>query len=80
MEYFNTGIIICECNSIEHQLIFRKFKDEREIYLQIHLNKKPFFKRLKYAFKYLFGYKCRFGAFDEVITTKEELQKIINNL
>lgn len=78
-------IIICECCSVEHQLIFRTIHNppdmqNDEVFIDIHLNKKPFWKRLKHGLKYIFGYECRFGAFDEIITTKEKLQNIINKL
>lgn len=80
-----TEIIICECCSSEHQLIFRTIYNPQdiqndEVFIDIHLNKKSFWKRLKYGLKYIFGYKCRFGAFDEIITTKEKLQNVINKL
>lgn len=83
MKFEIQEIFICECGSTEHQFIIRKFDDEEEAYLTIHLNKKPLLKRIKYAFKYIFGYQSRYGAFDEIILNPDDadkLQKIVNAL
>jgi hypothetical protein len=53
------------------------------VYSHIHLAKKPFLKRLKYGVKYIFGYKSRYGAFDEFIFNPddaERLQGVVNYL
>lgn len=87
-------IIICECSSIDHQITFRTIEyieedlkrlsilpeELNEVYINIHLNKKPFWKRVKYAIKYIFGYKCNYGAFDEIIITKDKLKNVVNKL
>lgn len=76
-------VFICDCGSPDHQFIIRKFDDEEEVYLTIHLTKKSFFKRLKYGLKYIFGYQSRYGAFDEIILNPDDadkLQKIVNAL
>jgi hypothetical protein len=46
------------------------------VYIHTHLNKKPFWKRLMYGIKYIFGYKCRYGAFDEFIVNPKDADKI----
>jgi hypothetical protein len=46
-----------------------------EVYLQIHLTKKPFWERVKYGIKYIFGHQCRYGAFDEMIIDKKDVDK-----
>jgi hypothetical protein len=78
-------VFICECNSTEHQMIFLYGSDEDfpMVYAQVHLNKKPILKRLKYAVQYLLGRKSRFGAFDEFIFNPddaERLQEVVNYL
>jgi len=53
------------------------------VYVHVHLNKKPFWERLKYGIKYIFGYKSRYGAFDEFIFSPddaERLQSVVNYL
>ncbi len=91
-------IIICECTSVEHQIILRTIDYEKdyldkcypspeqqeqlndELYIDIHLNKRSFWYRIKYGMKYILGYKCRFGAFDEIITTKTKLKEALIGL
>lgn len=75
MEY---SIILCSCNSTEHQMVFlpSPFPEEKEVYVHIHLNKRSWWERLKYGIKYIFGYKCMYGAFDEMILDKNNIHKL----
>lgn len=73
---FENFIIICECHSVEHQVVFRYDDEDDEVYMNIYLNKPSFLKRLKY----LFGYKCRFGHWDEVIIHKDKFRKAIEKI
>lgn len=79
-------LYICKCNNIEHQLIFSHFKDDedREVYVSVHLTPEwNIWKRIKMAIKYVFGYKCCYGHFDEFIFKKEDadrLQKVVDFL
>ena len=80
-----TDLILCDCHSVEHQIVFIYDTDEqfKHVYAEIHLNKKPFFKRLQYGLRYIFGRKCNFGAFDEFIFNSDDapkLQKIVDYL
>lgn len=75
MEY--NEIIICRCHSLEHQILFSWDDDIGEnVYMSIHLNKLPFWNRVKYAIKYIFGRQSRYGAFDEVILKPQDYLKI----
>lgn len=80
----NHELFICECNNVEHQLIFSYFTDEKEVYVTIHLLPEyNIWNRIIAAFKYIFGYKSRHGNFDEFIFQKEDadkLQSIVNHL
>jgi hypothetical protein len=81
----NNELFICDCHSIEHQIIFIYDNDEnwKAVYAQVHLNKKPFWKRVNYGLRYIFGRQCNFGAFDEFIFKREDadkLQMIIDHL
>ena len=80
-----TKLLICDCNCSAHQMIIFTCEDEVEkiAYVHIHLNKRPFLQRLVYAFKYLFGYKSSFGAFDEFILSEKhvkDLKAVTNHL
>jgi hypothetical protein len=80
-----TDIFICECYSSEHQFLFHYLEDENrnEVSVQPHLVKRPLLYRIKYAFKYIFGYKSRYGAWDEFLFNSDDipkLQKVISFL
>jgi hypothetical protein len=82
---FKTNILICDCNSSQHQLLIRYFEDDvdSEVYVETHLAKKPLLDRLIYGIKYIFGYQSRFGAFDEVILGPQHinsLQSVIDHI
>ena len=78
-------IFICECHSTDHQMVILYSEDNGYpmVYSNVHLNKRPFWERLKYGIKYIFGYKCRYGSFDEFIFNTddaERLQEVVNYL
>jgi hypothetical protein len=59
------------------------YDEDGEVYLHVHLVKKPFWKRFSYAFRYLMGKQSRYGAFDEIIIgpkDKDKFLKIYNHL
>ena len=81
--YESTDIFICECHSTEHQMVVNYSEDESPngvkypmVYIHTHLNKRPFWQRLKYGIKYIFGYKCMYGAFDEFIVNPTDVDKL----
>lgn len=85
LENMEQEFFICQCNNIEHQMVFRYFKDDDfgDVYVTIHLVPDSFWKRIKNAFKYIFGYKSKYGDFDEFIlkpTDADRLQEIVNYL
>jgi len=71
-------ILVCECNSLEHQ--FAIWYDDEDLYIQPHLNRKPLRDRILYAIKYIFGYQSKYGAFDEIIINPDDAEKIISYL
>ncbi|MCK9415847.1 hypothetical protein M0Q97_04235 [Candidatus Dojkabacteria bacterium] len=89
-------LLICECHSTDHQIILLYEYDEEYdengnitkklpmCYIHINLNNyMSFWKRLKFGIKYIFGYKSRYGAFDEFIFNPEDapkLQKLVDYL
>ena len=71
--------LICQCHSIEHQVSFTWIQDkelEGEVYMEIHLAKLSFWDRLKHGIQYIFGYRCMYGDFDEVILKKNDVHKL----
>ena len=78
-----TEILICKCENVEHQLIFRYDTEYNVVYMETHLRKLSFWKRLATGIRYIFGYQCRYGAFDEFIFKPEDagkLEKIVKHL
>lgn len=78
-------LFICECGDISHQFVLSYYPDDKdwdEAYIEIFLTDNcGFWKRLWYGIKYIFGYKSRFGAFDEILLshdTAKELKESLN--
>ena len=74
-------IIICSCYSIEHQIVFHYgdlFEEDypNYVYVNFHLvDYGGFWKRLKYAWKYLWGHTSNYGAWDEFIISVDDIHK-----
>lgn len=76
-------IIICSCNSTEHQMILSSIEGEKEVYVHIHLNHLSFWKRLILGVKYIFGYTSKYGHWEEMILDTShinQLKKVIKAL
>lgn len=69
-------IIICECHSPEHQVLFWYDDEDDELYCEVHLSDQPFFRRLWGGLKYIFGYKSRYGNWDNTIFSPENCKKL----
>ena len=67
-------LFTCACNSAEHQIIM--WQDEDLVYASIHLVNLSFFERLWLGVKYILGYKCKYGNFEEFIWRKEDAEKL----
>ena len=68
-------IFLCECSSAEHQVIYQYDFDDNRVYCRIHLTSLSFWERLKYGIKYIFGYNCRYGAWEEFIVREGDAKK-----
>lgn len=64
---------ICSCHSYEHQINFDWDEDDQQLIVSIHLSSFPFWKRLTNGLKYIFGYKCKFGEFEEIILNPSQI-------
>ena len=77
-------LLVCKCESAEHQLIFKGVKfmvDEEEkhwVFVTTHLAPSRFWSRLWHGLRYIFGYRCKYGHFDEVILTEDHVEKLEN--
>ena len=75
-EYFE-----CDCHSHEHTLrlsiVYDKEVPDCEIYAHIFLNTYDnILKRIWTAIKYIFGYKCRYGHWDEWIISRDDAKRL----
>lgn len=69
-------LLICACSSDEHQIILHKDEEEKMVYCTIHLVTLPFWQRLIHGIKYIFGYKCKYGNFEEFILDNKHTDKL----
>lgn len=80
----NRELFICQCNNVEHQLIFSYFPEDGDVYVSVHLTSEySIWERIKMAIKYIFGYKCRYGHFSGFIfkpSDADKLQKVVDYL
>lgn len=58
-------LFVCKCGSLQH--LFIVTAEEEDLYIETHLAPLPFFKRLKHAVRYLFGYRSKYGDFEETV-------------
>jgi hypothetical protein len=73
-------ILICKCSSTEHQIVIRHDEENNQTYLHVHLAPRPsFIERVWHAITYIFGYKCKYGAWDEFELTKEHVE-VLNQI
>jgi hypothetical protein len=73
-----TKYIECDCHSPEH--VLRISSDEDGIYISVFLGELPLHNRIWNAILYVFGYKCKYGHFEEFVADKENLGRIISVL
>lgn len=75
-------LFVCSCHSTEHQMVVLYGEDEindvkyPEVYIHTHLVKRPFWQRLGYGLKYIFGHQSKYGAFDEFIINPDDVEGI----
>ena len=80
-------LFICQCGDPSHQFIISADKETTEwpcAFVSVHLNREHnIFKRIWTAIKYIFGSRCIYGDFDEVIINPNDadrLQKVVDFL
>ena len=60
----------CRCGSLEHMFVVSA--DDQDLFLEIHLAPAPFFERVLHAIRHVFGYRSKWGDFDEVLLEPEQ--------
>ena len=62
-------LYLCACESLQHSFVVTAEGDD--MFIEIHLSPLPFRNRLENAIRYLFGYRSRYGDFEEIVLTPE---------
>jgi hypothetical protein len=74
-------LLLCSCYSSEHQMIIHLDKGgdmfPPEAFVHVHLVRRSFLYRVKYAIKYIFGFTSRYGAWDEFILDKSHVKSLL---
>lgn len=70
-----TDILICMCRTAEHNIIVH-YLEGGLIYVDYHLVRLGFWSRLKYAVKYIFGFRSKYGAYGEMILNPDDWAKV----
>jgi hypothetical protein len=81
MENNEPSILLCACSSSEHQIIIHPSLDDPEdklYYCTIHLQSYGLFKRLLLGIRYIFGYKCKYGHWEEFILDSRHVEQLKN--
>lgn len=71
--------IECRCTSSEHVIRIHR-DDDNDVYIDTQLNNFPFWQRLYHGIKYIFGYKCCYGHWEETMLNKEQQEELIEFL
>ena len=74
-------LFVCDCGDTAHQFVVSWYPDDPDwndlLYFSVHLNQSySFWKRLWNGIKHAFGYRCRFGAFDEILLNKHDVKRL----
>lgn len=72
-------LITCNCGSDEHQASFSYFPDDEwpELFLSFRLTTyRNLFKRAWVALRYVAGYRCRYGEWDELGMSPRDARKL----
>ena len=77
----NSLFVLCECASPEHQVILSSiFEDEPEyqmVFISFHLvTYRNIFRRVWRSVRYIFGYRSRYGDWDEIMINKKTAKEI----
>ena len=73
-----TKFFSCECSSFDH--LFSITYDNEDCFICVHLSPKSLFQRIIGATKYIFGFRSKYGDFEEIIIKKDDVQSIIDIL
>jgi hypothetical protein len=68
----------CDCHTPEHVIRFSYDDEDGDLYTEVFLSHKVWYKRIWTAIKYVFGYKCKYGHFDCTLIRKEDYDRLVD--
>jgi hypothetical protein len=75
-------LIVCACNSPQHQLVVTgwHYKQEpSEVIVTIHLSQLSWQQRVRYAIRYVLGLDCaKIGAFEEILLMPKQAKQLVS--
>jgi len=76
-------ILGCDCELPEHQIKVCTYEDDDPGFVgfcPMLVTWKGFFRRLVDGLKYAFGYKSKYGQFDEILLRRDDVEKLVEYL
>jgi len=77
MKRMKPEIMICQCSSTEHQVVYWVDEEDSQVYMSVYLSPLPLIERVVAAIKYIFGYKCRYGHWEEFVLCEEHQEDLL---
>lgn len=72
---------VCQCHSLEHFFVISYDQTWNDsVFVNVYLSHLPFFKRFILGIKYIFGYKSRYGNYEEILLDKTQVNDLIQRL
>ena len=74
--------VTCACHSAEHnlQLAYYDDADDWELFASVHLVSRGLLSRIWTAIRYVFGYRCRYGEWEELLIGTRDAREVIEFL
>ena len=73
-------LVTCDCSCNEHMIEFSYLPDDEwpELYFQFHLSThRNLFGRVWAAIRYIVGYRCRYGEWDELVLNPKDAKSLV---
>ena len=79
--YYNeiAAILTCSWSGCEHQIEWAYFEDDddRDLIVKFRLSTPGFWQRVWTGIRYIFGYKSRYGDFDEMVLGVRDTKELV---
>jgi len=77
MEKMKPEIMVCQCSSMEHHVAYWIDGEDGQVYMNVYLSPLPFLQRVWAALKYIFGYRCKYGHWEEFVLGEEHVEDLL---